>query len=176
MTPKRKNPDRYGMPVGAAGSMPERVDWIPADKAIDYLASEGRLEHVDPASTSADNMLKQAREFLTAARLAKQAILTSPAFINAYDAARQALTAVLQAQGLRPRGGDGGHHVLFEALSPQFPSNLETVNQFDWMRQRRNDTQYPSGGPPVSLLEADDAISAAEAIIALAAGYLQYHR
>jgi len=155
--------------------MPEQVEWASADGAIDYLVAEGRLEHVDPASAPAVDMIDQAREFLAAAHLSRQSILTRPAFINAYDAARQALTAILQTQGLRPRGGDGGHHVLFEAVSPQFPSNLGTVTQFDWMRQRRNDTQYPSGSPPVSMIEVDDAIAAAEAIIGLADVYLYHH-
>jgi len=41
------------------------------------------------------------------------------AFVTAYDAARKSLSAMLAVQGLRARGGDGGHRVLSELMQAQ---------------------------------------------------------
>ena len=77
-------------------------------------------------------------------------------------------------QGLRTRGGDGGHRVLSELMQAQLPQHKRTVREFDWMRQKRNDTQYPDPGKPATTAnDVTDGIAAAQRIVELGEQFLE---
>jgi len=58
---------------------------------------------------------------LSSARILATTEDAAAAFVTAYDAARKSLSAMLAVQGLRARGGDGGHRVLSELMQAQLP-------------------------------------------------------
>ena len=76
------------------------------------------------------------------------------AFQLLYDAARKALSAVLENQGLRATSR-GGRLAVRDAVSAQLDPPLGSVlRPFDRLRRRRNQAEYPSGEHPA--VEADD--------------------
>lgn len=65
-----------------------------------------------------------------------------------YDAARKALCAVLENQGLRATSR-GGHIAVFDAVSAQLDPPLgQVLRPFDRMRRRRNDAEYSRQDSP----------------------------
>jgi hypothetical protein len=105
---------------------------------------------------------------LASARLLEAAGDLSAAFATAYDAARKSLAAMLAAQGLRARGGEGGHRVLGEVIQAQLPSHKRDLREFDWMRLRRNDVEYPEPDRPrTTSAEVIAGIDAAQRIVAV---------
>jgi len=65
-----------------------------------------------------------------------------------YDAARKALTAILENQGLRPTSR-GGHLAVYHAVRAQLdPPMGRVLLPFDRMRRRRHDVEYPPAGAP----------------------------
>ena len=81
----------------------------------------------------------------------------------AYDAARLARTGLLAQQGLRPTT-QGGHKVVQDAMRAQFG---DAFTEFDWLRQRRNEVEYPSWpGDHVDESESLEALTGARRIIA----------
>jgi hypothetical protein len=61
----------------------------------------------------------------------------------AYDAARKALTAILENQGLRPTTR-GGHLAVYEAVRAQLEAPMgRLLRTFNRMRTRRHDAEYP---------------------------------
>ena len=141
-------------------------------KSIDYLVSRGQLEFVAPNLVLAYSLLEDARLHLQSARLL-QTSDTSGAFVMAYDAARKSLAAYLVAGGIRARGGDGGHAVLLSAVRPQLPKYKSALNEFDWMRQLRNDTEYREADrPPASEDDVTEGIEAAAEILAIVSNAL----
>jgi HEPN domain-containing protein len=87
---------------------------------------------------------------LSSARILATTEDAAAAFVTAYDAARKSLSAMLAVQGLRARGGDGGHRVLSELMQAQLPRHRRILREFDWMRHKRNDTQYPDPDKPTA--------------------------
>lgn len=70
------------------------------------------------------------------------------AYESIYDAARMALTAVLENEGLRPTSR-GGHIAPYAAVSAQLDPPMGTVlRPFDRMRRVRNRSEYPSFTTP----------------------------
>jgi HEPN domain-containing protein len=91
------------------------------------------------------------------------------AFVLAYDAARQALTAVLARQGLRPTT-KGGHYAVGQAIRAQFGPGFR---QFGALRRRRNELEYPERpGDEATTDEAAEAVENARAIVTSAEGLL----
>ena len=189
MTPSRKRPDRYGMqPPAGPPDGTERLStdaeldvplaWSPDGQArttVDYLVGEGKLDRVEPDHAHARAFVAEARRHLESARTLVGTD-TPLAFIAAYDAARKSLAAILADQGLRSRGGDGGHAVLLDAVRPQFPSERDTLKRFTWLRTTRNSTEYREPDQPVvTPLEVEDGIVASAAIVDLADRYLRQH-
>ncbi|MCL2423070.1 MAG: hypothetical protein FWD11_04115 [Micrococcales bacterium] len=87
------------------------------------------------------------------------------AFVLAYDAARQAATALLIHQGLRPTT-KGGHYAVERAMRAQFGSGFR---QFGYLRRRRNELEYPQRpGDDASTTEATTAIDDATDLVAAA--------
>jgi len=95
------------------------------------------------------------------------------AFSLAYDAAREAATALLAHQGLRPTTA-GGHLAVVEATRAQFPG-VSGLKALDRLRRRRNQGEYPdpAGYDPITAKEAADALSIAEATISAARRILE---
>jgi hypothetical protein len=92
------------------------------------------------------------------------------AYALAYDAARKALAAVLENQGLRATTR-GGHLAVYRAARAQLDPPLGNVlRPFDRMRRQRDAQEYPSFDAPA--LTAEDVledVAKAEQIIDLAA-------
>ncbi|MDR1711189.1 MAG: HEPN domain-containing protein, partial [Propionibacteriaceae bacterium] len=120
----------------------------PNSQAIDYLIERGRLERVTPRKEIAEHLVREARRHLASAANLAQTEDQSMALVAAYDAARKSLSAILAVQGIRAKGGDGGHSVLLDAVRPQFPEHRQELQRFDWMRTMRNNTEYPDFDTP----------------------------
>jgi hypothetical protein len=89
----------------------------------------------------------QARKDLASAKLLLDAN-PKRAYESLYDAARMALTAVLENEGLRPTSR-GGHIAPYAAVSAQLDPPLgATLRPFDRMRRTRNRSEYPSFTTP----------------------------
>jgi HEPN domain-containing protein len=142
--------------------------WAQGRATIDALLADRRLERVTPSRELADALLDQARRHLESAA---SNVGTDPtgSFQLAYDAARKALAAVLANQGLRPRG-EGAHAVLLTAAIAQLdPPMGRDLRHFDWLRRTRNSSEYPMPEtPPITPVDANDALPLATAIVAIA--------
>ncbi|MFJ8748387.1 hypothetical protein ACIREO_03435 [Streptomyces sp. NPDC102441] len=91
------------------------------------------------------------------------------AYTLSYDAARRAMAAVLQNQGLRATSR-GGHTVISEAVRAQLDPPLGSIlRPFNRMRARRNEIEYRSSeAPTVSPEEVVSDLTKVEALIELA--------
>jgi HEPN domain-containing protein len=152
----------------SASEPTSEVAWRPDAPATAYLLGRGQIEQVNANPGHAAAILVEARKHLGSARLLATTDDVAAAFVMAYDAARKSLAAMLAAQGLRAKGGDGGHRVLGELMQAQLPENKQLLREFDWMRQKRNDTEYhEENRPTASIDDVADAIPAAERIVTL---------
>jgi hypothetical protein len=121
--------------------------WEQGRATVDTMLGRGELERIPPSRDQADSLLSQARRHLKAAEAVTD-VDQIGAYQLMYDAARKALTAVLENQGLRPTRA-GGHMAVFEAVRAQLDPPLGPVlRPFDRMRRRRNDAEYPSAERP----------------------------
>jgi HEPN domain-containing protein len=112
---------------------------------------------------------------LSSARILATTQDTAAAFVTVYYAARKSLSAMLAVQRLRARSGDGGHRVLSELMQAQLPRHKRAVREFDWMRQKRNDTEYPDPGKPTATAnDVTDGIAAAQRIVDLGEQFLKF--
>jgi hypothetical protein len=88
--------------------------------------------------------------------------------VLAYDAARQACTALLAQQGLRPTTA-GGHYAVEESVRAQFGTILRPFGA----RRRRNELEYPlDPADRASVAETAEGIRAAAELIDAAAKIL----
>lgn len=147
--------------------------WEQGRAVVDQLILEGRIERVSASRELADLALDQARVHLSTAL---QICDTDPAagFQTAYDAARKALTAILENQGLRARNTQGAHAVLLEvALAQLNPPMGQTLRHFDWIRRTRHNTEYPTlETPQVTAEDVRDAVAFAQDIVDVAASVI----
>jgi len=91
--------------------------WEQGRPRIERMLTDGELQRIPPRRPHADRLLGQARAHLASAA----AIYTDDpqgGYALAYDAARKALMAVLENQGLRPTSR-GGHLAAMEATRAQ---------------------------------------------------------
>ena|SRR5690625_49445 len=147
---------------------PDRFAWRPDAPATTYLLDRGQIERVAPNPAHAHKILTEARRHLSSGRLLATTDDVAAAFVTAYDAARKSLSAMLAAQGLRARGGDGGRRVLGDLMQAQLPEHKRVLREFDWMRQKRNDTEYPDPDKPTATAnDVADGITAAQRIAEL---------
>lgn len=139
--------------------------WNQGRATIDRLIADGELQRVPPSREHADQLLVQARKDLASA---EQLCDSNPkrAYESLYDAARMALTAVLENQGLRPTS-HGGHIASYTAIAAQLdPPMGSTLRPFDRMRRTRNRSEYPSfTTPDVTADNVRADLSAATAIV-----------
>lgn len=144
------------------------VRWDQGRDIVDDLIRRGDLERVVADRSLADRLLASSRRHIASARLAGPAD-PEGAFQLAYDAARKALLAVLQNQGLRATSR-GGHVAIGSALRAQLdPPMGDALDCFTWMRRLRNATEYPR--PEQASAHADDltpAIACAERLTDMA--------
>ena len=142
--------------------------WKRGESEVEALLAAGELQKLTGAAANGERLLGKATVTLTTAR---SAIETDPdsAFVLAYDAARQALTALLAHQGLRPTTR-GGHYAVEQAARAQFGPGFR---QFGALRRRRNELEYPERpGDDATQDEATEAVANAEAILTAAKGLL----
>ncbi|MEU7002766.1 hypothetical protein [Nonomuraea sp. NPDC046570] len=105
------------------------------------MLSRGEIEKVAASRSQAEELLAQAGKHVATARLAMESDPIG-AYQLLYDAARKALCAVLENQGLRATSR-GGHIAIYEAVSAQLDPPLgQSLRPFDRMRRRRNEAEY----------------------------------
>lgn len=142
--------------------------WNQGRSTLDALIAGGELERVPASTRAAEAEMARARTHVGSAR---QLLDTDPegAYTLAYDAARRALAAVLQNQGLRATSR-GGHTVIYEAVRAQLDPPLGSIlRPFNRMRARRNEIEYRSSeGPSMTSEEVAADLVKVEALIELA--------
>ncbi|MBS4730567.1 hypothetical protein MSM1_20335 [Mycobacterium sp. SM1] len=131
------------------------MSWQQGRDTIVLLIRRGHLEQISGDAANGGYLIQQARQRLTTATTLLNVDPVS-AYTIAYDSARQAVTALLIQQGLRPKM-EGGHVAIAEAVRAQFG---EPFHFFNAMRRRRNKLEYPQSPSDVAI--ASDA--AAEAL------------
>jgi HEPN domain-containing protein len=142
--------------------------WKRGEAEIEVLIADGSLQKLSGAAANGARLLNKAVVTLGTARSAVERDPDS-AFVLAYDAARQALTALLAHQGLRPTT-KGGHYAVEQAAKAQFGPGFRS---FGALRRRRNELEYPERpGDEATVDEAAEAIANAQAIITAAEGLL----
>jgi hypothetical protein len=143
--------------------------WLRGADEIRALLASGDLQQLTGAAADGRHLLHRAETTLATAR---SIVSTDPdsAFVLAYDAARQALTALLAHQGLRPTT-KGGHYAVDLASRAQFGPGLR---HFGMLRRRRNELEYPEHpGDDSSTAEAVQAADHAQGIITAAQSLIE---
>lgn len=142
--------------------------WKRGESEVEALIASGELQQLTGDAANGERLLEKASITLQTARSAIQSDPDS-AFVLAYDASRQALTAMLAHQGLRPTTR-GGHYAVEQAARAQFGPGFR---QFGALRRRRNELEYPERpGDDATDEEASQAVENAGAIIMAAKGLL----
>lgn len=121
--------------------------WEQGRSVLDAMLDACDLERVPASSAQAAELISQARQHLSSAR---RIVDDDPvgAFQLLYDAARKALSAILENQGLRATSR-GGHIAVLEAVSAQLdPPMGKVLRPFDRLRRQRNNTEYPRQDAP----------------------------
>lgn len=143
--------------------------WNQGRATIDRLIADGELQRVPPSREHADQLLVQARKDLGSAELLRD---SNPkrAYESLYGAARMALTAVLENQGVRATS-HGGHIAPYSAVAAQLDPPMGAVlRPFDRMRRTRNRAEYPSfTTPEVTADNVTTDLSAAASIVEICA-------
>lgn len=136
--------------------------WKAGRAQIAALLERRHLEQVSGDAANGSYLLQQARQRLAGAGAARSADHIG-AFALAYDATRQAVTALLVQQGLRPTTA-GGHIAVAEAAEAQFGPSFRSFNR---MRRIRNQLEYPRRTADLELPveDTDQALVDAEQII-----------
>jgi hypothetical protein len=148
------------------------VKWQQGRQTLDDMIARGELERVPASRGQADLLLSQARlHWESAGAIAGSD--PAGAYQLLYDAARKALVAVLENQGVRATGR-GGHVAVRDAVSAQLDPPLGGVlRPFDRLRRRRNQLEYPSAGSPgIGAEEVERDLPKVEQIIDVAAKVL----
>jgi hypothetical protein len=116
--------------------------WDPGRAVIERMISAREIERVPASRDFADELIESAREQLASAALPQNDPAT--AYDALYSAARKALTAVLENQGLRATIR-GGHLAVYEAVRAQLdPPMGKVIRPFDRIRRQRHAVDYPS--------------------------------
>jgi HEPN domain-containing protein len=144
------------------------VRWARGEGDVEALLAAGDLQKLTGEAANGQRQLQKAAVTLETARSAVERDPDS-AFVLAYDAARQALTALLAHQGLRPTT-KGGHYAVEQATRAQFGPGFR---QFGALRRRRNELEYPERPDDnATTTEATEAIQNAAAIVTAAEGLI----
>jgi hypothetical protein len=148
------------------------MKWQQGRAVLEGMLTRKELERVPASREQADNLLAQASKHLASAQ-AIASVDAIGAYQLLYDAARKALVAVLENQGLRPTSR-GGHIAVLEAVGAQLDPPLGAVlRPFDRMRRRRNQAEYADlDSPETQAQDVDRDAPKVKAIIELAARVL----
>jgi len=138
------------------------VRWNQGREVIDRMLADSELQPVPVSREHEDRLVLQARVHLVSANEISEG---DPAggYTLVNDAARKALTAVLENQGLRPTTR-GGHLAVHEATRAQLdPPMGQVLRPFDRIRRQRHDVEDPPiDAPQVNADDVrEDAIKAA---------------
>jgi hypothetical protein len=111
------------------------------------MLADGELQRVPASREQSERHIAQARVHVASAL--KVCDEDPPGgYALANDGARKALTAILENQGLRPTTR-GGHLAVLEAVRAQLdPPMGRALRQFNRMRIRRHDAEYPPTDSP----------------------------
>jgi hypothetical protein len=127
---------------------------LPGEAEVRRLVAARELEQVRPEADLVELLMDDAeRHLISAEQLAEDD--PAGAFQMANDASRKACSALIAAQGLRATSR-GGHIAVRDAARAQFGhgSPGRVLREFDAMRRRRKDAEYPK--------DPGDAIDAEE--------------
>lgn len=119
--------------------------WEQGRAEIERLLEAKHLQQVPASREHADRLLAQARRHLASAASTAE---DDPegAYALLYDAARKALWAILENQGLRPTSS-GGHLAAYNAVRAQLdPPMGRQLRPYDRMRRHRRDAEIPACG------------------------------
>lgn len=108
---------------------------------IDDLVANGRAQRIPPDSTAQERLLEDSTLHLATASDALENGDLAGAYQLAYDAARKALTALLNSKGLRTKGL-GAHVSTIEIASELFPKSAKGFERLDRLRRTRNESEY----------------------------------
>src|SRR5215472_13784457 len=146
--------------------------WDQGRAVIGRMLADQHLQRVPASREHADLLMAQARAHLSSAAAICHADPPG-GYALVYDAARKALTAVLENQGLRPTTR-GGHLAAYDAVRAQLdPPMGNILRPFDRMRRQRHDAEYPpSSAPALTADDVRDDIPKAAVIIDLGARVL----
>lgn len=146
--------------------------WEQGRAVIERMLADGELQQIPASRDQADRLLAQARVHVASALLV---CASDPpgGYALAYDAARKALTAILENEGLRPTTR-GGHLAVVEALRAQLdPPMGRMLRQFNRIRIRRHDAEYPpTDSPEITSADVREDQATAASLIEVAAGLL----
>lgn len=142
--------------------------WVKGETDVEGMLAAGDLQKLIGDAANGEPLLAKASVTLSTARSVSAGDPDS-AFVLAYDAVRQALTALLVHQGLRPTS-KGGHYAVEQAVRAQFGPGFR---QFGALRRRRNELEYPERpGDGATVEEAQEAVERAREMIDAANGLL----
>lgn len=136
------------------------------------MVANRRLERVAVNRRHAMGVIEMAERHVRTAMVLARTDDHAMAFTAAYDGARKALAAVLAIEGLRVRPIGGAHRNA--GVSAAAFVDDESLQEFDWMRQVRNATEYPAADRPTATKQdVAEAIEAASAIVGACAKYVR---
>lgn len=139
---------------------------------IGDMVANRRLERVAVNRRHAMGVIEMAERHVRTAMVLAHTDDHAMAFTAAYDGARKALAAVLAIEGLRVRPIGGAHRNA--GVSAAAFVDDESLQEFDWMRQVRNATEYPAADRPTATKQdVAEAIEAASAIVGACAKYVR---
>jgi len=142
--------------------------WKRGEAEVEAPIAAGDVQKLTGDAANGERLLQKAAVTLETARSAIERDPDS-AFMLASDASRQALTALLAHQGLRPTT-KGGHYAVEQTARAQYGAGFR---QFGALRRRRNELEYPDRpGDDATNEEATEAVENAGAIITAAQGFL----
>lgn len=146
--------------------------WEQGRSTIERMIADGELQRIPASREQADRLLTQARGH---AESASKVCGDDPSggYALAYDAARKALVAILENEGLRATSRDG-HIAVFESVQAQLdPPMGKVLRRFNRMRSRRNDAEYPpTDAPQLTPWDVQEDLGSASDIIELASRIL----
>ncbi len=132
------------------------------------MIERGELAQVTANAELADRLLLTARQHLASARLlaASDPYL---AYAGIYDAIRKALSALLQAQGLRA-ASKGGHLAVMHAIQAQFGASMGAIlRPIDRIRVTGHEAEYPGQATYIDEDAVLDDLPKAEVVVEAAA-------
>lgn len=130
------------------------------------MIAREELQTVEPSEEHAERLMTDATRALASAER-NAADDPRTAYVNAYDAARLSIAAVLAKQGLRATT-KGGHIAVQEAIEHQLgPNTQHLVRGFARLRRHRNDAEYADiDTPEFTETEAHEACKDAGDVVA----------